>query len=89
MLVRVMPGQFFLCDVLCNAAKIGQRGFAWFAFLVICCYLSFLEIDGRFFEKQDTNAVAAVRRCANACDPLSSSCLAVRGAMKYRHKFYG
>jgi hypothetical protein len=37
---------------LCNAAKIGQAGFIWFAFLATFRYLSFLEIDIRFIEKQ-------------------------------------
>ena len=50
-LVRVLQGQFFVCNVLCNAAKIGLRGFVWFAVLATFHYLSLLEIDVRFIEK--------------------------------------
>ena len=52
MLVRVLQGQFFLCNVLCNAGKIGLAGFVWFAVLATYRYLSLLEIDIRFIEKQ-------------------------------------
>jgi hypothetical protein len=51
-LVRVLQGQFFLCNVFCNADKIWIRGFVWFAFLATFRYLSLLEIDARFIEKQ-------------------------------------
>jgi hypothetical protein len=69
--------------------KIGRRGFVWFAFLAISRHRSLLDMKGRFFEKQDANAVAEVRRCANACDSLSSSCLDIEGTINYRNNFYG
>jgi hypothetical protein len=50
--MRVLQDQFFLCNVLCNAAKIGLRGFVWFVVLATCRYLLLLEIDVRFIEKQ-------------------------------------
>ena len=50
-LVRVLQGQFFLCNILCNADKIGLVGFVWFAVLATCRYLLLLEIDVRFIEK--------------------------------------
>jgi hypothetical protein len=50
--VRVLQDQFFLCNVLCNADKIGLAGFVWFAVLTSCRYLLLLEIDTRFIEKQ-------------------------------------
>ena len=43
-LVRVLPGQFSLCNILCNARQIGLEGFVWFAFIATSGYLSFLEI---------------------------------------------
>jgi hypothetical protein len=42
--VRVLRGQFSLCNILCNADKTGLQGFVWFAFLTIFRYLSLLEI---------------------------------------------
>jgi len=50
--MRVLRGQFSLCNFLCNAAKIRLAGFVWFTVLATCHYLSFLEIDIRFIEKQ-------------------------------------
>lgn len=49
--MRALRGQFFLCNILCNARKIGLAGFVWFAFIATNGYLSILEIGIRFIEK--------------------------------------
>jgi hypothetical protein len=49
--VRILRGQFSLCNVLCNATQIGLVGFVWFAFIATNGYLSILEIGIRFIEK--------------------------------------